>query len=129
MAYNEVEKDDKNGCNFNYKFFFQMLNWINIQQLFKKDESQTPKTKILKVDDEKFDDNFRFYPTGQNYRDQMAQVKTNSGDGDRKKCVGALPPKTEIDLQSLIDVIKATDGCFDSERYLTSTLSSIDLSL
>ena len=106
-----------------------MLNWINIQQLFKKAESQTPKTKTLKVDDEKFNDNFRYYPIGRQYRDQMAQVKTNSGVGDRKKYVGAIPPKTGIDLQSLIDVIKATDGCSDSARYSTSTLSSIDLSL
>ena len=90
---------------------------IKIQQFFKKAETQTSKTKKLKVDDEKFDDNFRFYPACRQYKDQKAQEKTNSGSSDRKKYPGPLPPKTDIDLQYMIDVITATDGCSDSQRY------------
>ena len=59
------------------KFILKILNLMKIKQFLKKAETKTLKPKTLKVDDAKFDDNFRFYPTGRQYKDQMAQLQTN----------------------------------------------------
>ena len=89
---------------------------IKIKQLIKKAETETGaesetetetetqllKPKTLKADKEKFDDNFRIHLT------------------QEPNCF----PETGIDLQYMMDVIKATDGCSDKKRYLTSPLLS-----
>ena len=71
-------------------------------------------TKTLYVDDEKFEDNFRFYPTGKEYKDQTENQRSEH----RKKYVGSLHPQANVDLQYIIDTIKATDGGFYSKRYV-----------
>ena len=63
-----------------------------ISQLFKK-----AVTKTLKIDDQKFDDNFRYIPSGQ-------QCK-----------IGSYPPKT-IDVEYMVEAIKAADGASDEKR-------------
>ena len=74
------------------------------------------KTKTLRVDDGHFEDNFRFYPTGTQYKDQMKNQK-GSERTHRKKYVGSLHPQANIDLQYIIDTIKATDDGFYSNWY------------
>ena len=73
---------------------------MKIQQLYKAVK------KTLKIDNDKFDDNFRFYPT---------QIEVQENKNVYRH--GLLPPKTDVDLQYMIDMIKATDGGSDSYRY------------
>ena len=115
MAYDKIDEKEENECHLDYLILFSNFKiWLKFDQLFKKAE-----TKTLRVDDGKFEDNFRFYPTGQQYKEQMRKLQyIQSGKKYRKKYVGSLNPQANIDLQYIVNTIKATDDGFNSNWYV-----------